>query len=131
MILIFVNILIPLSSMNLKQVAGKKLLLTSSNENEVFNNYHQLTFDDNTIEFKFNMLEGLEDFEQKASPELFFNIIKKLPAIKKGLITYKNEDGLKVYVKEMQRYFLIFSIGEYQYGLYKIYLESVIEKVVT
>lgn len=99
----------------------------------MFNNTHQLIVDNKTIEFKFNTLEGLEDFEKKISPELLSNILSQLPTVKKDMRIpeipeYKSEEGLKICIKEIQQYFLIFSIGEYQYGLYKMFVEAVLKK---
>jgi hypothetical protein len=95
--------------------------------------YLIININNEKIEFKFNELEDFEDFEKKVSHKFSFDIMNQLPTIIKDncipeIPEYKSEEGLNVYIKELPKYFILLSIGEFQYGLYKIFIEAILEK---
>jgi hypothetical protein len=115
--------------MNLKQIAAKYFFLSSSDENEIFNKSHSLQVEDKMIYFKFCDLIELEQVKQIFSANNNAIILSSIMGLKKGLLTFKNEDGLKIYIKDSIDYILVISIGEFQPCLYKIYIESIFKKV--
>lgn len=106
---------------------NKQLLLSTADENQIFNNLNKFDFEGFSIQFYFNQLIGLEDLQN----EIYINQILHSceTKIKKGLISYKNEDGLKVYCLDTPSSLFLFSIGEFQPSLYKIILECGFRKL--
>lgn len=120
-------------SMVLVKILGRKILLDSCNESEVYNNeYYIALTTEEKIKFNYSELTELADAESKFGNEFIKSILKSLPNINKtepipSIVVYKNSDGLPIYIKQHEDYFLILGIGEFQYGRYKIILESVLK----
>lgn len=115
--------------MELKKITQKQSFLTSASEKEIFAKIHNVRFNNDVINFQFNELIPLEDFEKKVSPSYFLELTSKIDSISKGLISYKSDEGLKLYCKETENHILIISTGEYQPSLYKIFIEGIFEKI--
>jgi hypothetical protein len=115
--------------MQLKQIANKTLVLVSSKENEAFDSLHIFQSNGLNITFRVSDLEDLESFEHNTTKETLSYILSTTRGINRGLLSYKNEEGLKVYVQNSNSYLAIVSAGEHQPSLYKIYIESIYEKL--
>lgn len=110
-----------------KSKTKKQLLFDTSNENEIYNNPHIIELGKEVVSFRFNELLGLEEIEiNNRDLELVLSSCEG--RIKKGLITYKNEDGLKIYSLETPSHLFLFSIGEFQPSRYKMILECSFRK---
>lgn len=105
-----------------KSKTKKQLLFDTSNENEIYNNSHFIELEKEVVTFRFNELIGLEETELN-NRDLEFVLSSCEGRIKKGLITYKNEDGLKIYCLDTPSHLFLFSIGEFQPSRYKMILE--------
>jgi hypothetical protein len=118
--------------MSLKQILGKKLLVDTGNENEIFNTEHIVGLADGTqLKFTTRELIDLADAEKKDN-SLIHAILTLSPNIEKQepiptIFIYKNSDGLPVFIKRQSEYLLLIALGEFQYGRYKLYLEGVFE----
>ncbi|MBL7932505.1 MAG: hypothetical protein JNL60_11415 [Bacteroidia bacterium] len=112
-------------------VYKKELFTSSSNEQELYTRHFKLNVLKEPIEFTFSELVPFESFINTHSEELLVEILSNLKAVTKGLISFKSSEGLKLYYKETMRYFLILSIGEFQPGLHKIYIEGIFEKYIS
>lgn len=113
-------------TMTLKILSKKKLILTNSNQEIVFNQPIQFIEGSIKIGIIIDSLLTLQDFEI-SSPDVFFKIKKDLD-VKKGLRAYKSSEGLSLYVYEDSQYLAILSAGEFQPSLYKVFLEVLYEK---
>lgn len=111
--------------MPLQQIESKQLLLSSSNENIVFQEQHQLTIEHCVYSFSFKELIPFEQMKDTVF-HTHINTIQSDLKLQQNNFGFKNIDNLVVYARVFDRHYLtIFSIGEYQASLYKIYLEAV------
>jgi hypothetical protein len=110
-----------------KSTASKQLLFDTSNENEIYNNSLTIELEKEVVTFRFNELIGLEETELN-NRDLEIILSSSEGRIKKGLITYKNEDGLKIYCLDTPSNLFLFSIGEFQPCRYKMILECSFRK---
>jgi hypothetical protein len=117
--------------MNINQVLKRQLIIDTGNENDVFVSMHTIKFENKNriIQFNFSELVGLEDIDKDYKQDLLDNILQTIGGIKKGLVSYKNKDGLKIYVLDRPDLLCLLSVGEFQPGRYKIILEAAFDKV--
>ena len=113
--------------MLVKSTTYKQLLFDTSNENEIYNNFHKIELENSIVSFYFNELKGFEEIELN-NKDLEFVIFSCGGKIRKGLISYKNEDGLKIYCLNTSSHLFLFSIGEFQPSRYKMTLECYFKK---
>lgn len=121
-------------SIELKKVAGKRLLAMSNDENVVYGVHHIEIDNSNCISFNYENMVPLQVAENNIESNTFSKIIKSCEGIIKNdlipeLTNYKNAERLKVYIKETEKYFIVISFGEYQPTLYRIYIEGIFEKI--
>lgn len=105
-----------------KYKTKKQLLFDTNNENEIYNISHFIELEKEEVSFRLNELIGLEETELN-NRDLEFVLSSCEGRIKKGLISYKNEDGLKIYCLDTPSHLFLFSIGEFQPSRYKMILE--------
>lgn len=113
--------------MKLEQIGSKNILISTNHEKEIYKDTHYIQVGEDIIDFSYSELKALQDVENELLDKNL--ILSSIKGLVKGLITYKNEDGLTIYVKETPEYIIIFAIGEYQPSLYKIYVESIFKKI--
>ena len=105
-----------------KPIANRKLLLDTSDENQIYSNSNKVLVDELLLVFHFSDLKSLEEvILNDRDIELILSVCER--RIKKGLISYKNEDGLKVYALDTPTHLFLFSIGEFQPSRYKMIFE--------
>ncbi len=117
------------------QISKKKLVLSSSNESEIYNTLHEIELiDDLKIKFKIRDLIALDQAEKVLPKELVAELLLKCSGIIRDLVIpelpeYKNAEGLCVYLLQSGNFISLISFGEFQYGLYKMYVEGIFENV--
>ena len=74
--------------MLVKSTTYKQLLFDTSNENEIYNNFHKIELENSLVSFYFNELKGFEEIELN-NKDLEFVISSCEGRIKKGLFPIK------------------------------------------
>lgn len=105
--------------MRLFKLATKKELISSQDQEEVFNNKFQI----HNFTFIPDQLPAFIELQRE-----FQEIIAtQIDGIKKGLINYNSKEGLKLYAYKENNLIIVISGGEVGRGLYKIFLEGIWE----
>ena len=115
--------------MIIEHIFSKIPIVASNNEDFIFNGSHIINFDNNTFHFQFSELLELKELEEKVSTHNFSIICSNIIGIKKGLLSYKNIDSLKLYYGEFDDLIVVFSIGEYQPTFFKLQVECIFRKL--
>jgi hypothetical protein len=114
--------------MQLRRITPKEEWLSTPDQELVFAQPHVYAHPGGNAAFTLGQLPGLEEVEPVLPERVFKELLGHLGGVTKGLITYKSAEGLQVYFHETDLYYTIISAGEYQPGLYKVFIEGVFEK---
>lgn len=119
--------------MKLKQIAGKSLLVMSSDIDFIYGTHNIKLNDIDSISFGHKDIVPLQVAEKTIETNIFSVIVNSCKGIVKNdliseLTNYKNTERLLVYLKETEKYYVVISFGEYQPTLYRIYIEGIFEK---
>lgn len=116
-------------SIQLKKIAGKSLIYHGTEDN-FYKNYSVVVDNKQTIIIPVIINKRLKDYQNEGKIELINSILSDLNTIKlinygNDLNNYQNENGLTVFVLEVEKYLVIISKGEVNRGIFKIVVEGI------
>lgn len=114
--------------MQLHRITPKEEWLATPDQEFVFAHPHVYAHPGGNTAFTLGQLPGLEKMESVLPEGVFKQLLSQLDGVTKGLITYKSAEGLPLYFHETDLYYTVIAAGEYQPGLYKVFMEGVFEK---
>lgn len=117
---------------NIKNSIGRILLF--DNADDCYYDKHTIVFLDNQkFEFSVFNLKRLDSLENDKQWTILNSILKFCPGIYRfevahDLFGYRSKSDLPVFYEENDKFFCVLSLGEFQPGRYKIFLEGIFKK---
>lgn len=114
--------------MQLRRITSKEEWLSTPDQELVFAQPHVYAHEGGNASFTLGQLPGLEEVEPILPAADFQELLSQLDGVSKGLISYKSAEGLQLYLHETDLFYTVIAAGEYQPGLYKVFIEGVFRK---